>query len=503
MNKLIAGLLAVILLLSSVHTSFASASAPDIDKDETVYFMLDAIGTSQRAIVVNTLHATASEFVDCGSYDATQNLSAGNEPTIQGDQIRFTGLREGERFYYRGELRQAVSPWQIRIYYSLDGRNVEPQQLPTAKGRLRMEIEINPNSQDPSNFASQYALQISSVIHSPLQSVETEGLRLVAVGSTQHIAGIAIPQLSERLVLEADVDGFEMDALTFTGIRAELDRSLDLTAVTEGVQSMDTGASSVLGGLIRLQSGVGSAVDGIGQVVVALDRLAAGGEQLEIGAGAIAAGVKILKQSGEELTTATKAFFEATIPDREQQLQLAQTAQLAQQLTQSPDPQVALLAVAYLKQLEGQAMLSEGAKKLANAQEEYVKGVVDGLDAVDRLMIGTKPLIDGIRGVRDGVRSSNEQFVGLKQGVSDLVAGQMQMVEGVGSAKARIDALLAAFGHDPKRVVYSFVAQDRTVRSVQFILRTPEIKRPAPKIEPAPPKERNSLWNRIKNLFRK
>lgn len=134
-KKLMSGALALGLVFT-MGTTVSAASDGEYTKNENVYARLDQNGEVSGAYVVNTFHVTKEgEITDYGDYDKIQNLT--NLDAIGSDKDEHIFTAGEGKFYYQGDIEKAELPWTFEIVYTLDGKEVEKEELADQAGKLK------------------------------------------------------------------------------------------------------------------------------------------------------------------------------------------------------------------------------------------------------------------------------------------------------------------------------------------------------------------------------
>ena len=129
LNKTISGTLAVNMILSSGMTAFA---AEEQKKEEVIYVMTDASGNTQNVYAVSI--CGSGEVTDYGDYSAVKLLNTGDALHFSGDTVTFS--TDTEKVYMQGDMADTEIPWNIRIIYMLDGKEISADALAGQSGNL-------------------------------------------------------------------------------------------------------------------------------------------------------------------------------------------------------------------------------------------------------------------------------------------------------------------------------------------------------------------------------
>lgn len=213
-------LLAESMALFSGMSVFAATDA-EYTKKENVYVIMDSEGKVTGTYVVNNFHVTKEgEITDYGDYDCVQNLT--NLDEIENDGEEHTFWSEKGKFYYQGDISDKELPWLIEIRYQLDGDKKKPEEMAGVKGDLEMTIHVEPNTQaDNRIFSASYLLQVSVTLDSGIcENIRADGATIVDAGENEQVTFTVMPGTTADLVIEAEVENFEMDRISISGASA-------------------------------------------------------------------------------------------------------------------------------------------------------------------------------------------------------------------------------------------------------------------------------------------
>ena len=254
-------LVSIMIATSGISPTLALAAATP-DKSETVHVETDALGT------VTSL-----------SVDETQ----GDGESVQRD------LDTSEE-----------PPVKVKVAYTLDGKDMRPEDLAGASGYLVMRIDYENTISSMQEIGGKQAriytpflCMTAALLDSDVFSnVTAENARVIEDKGGLAVIGYAVPGLRESLDLnpddvdldlpeylqiEADVTDLAMDPL-YTIVTPELFGDLDTSDLDFGDLGEGTG---------ELQDAMAQLIDGSGTLSDALHKLAEGSDQLGGGAAAL------------------------------------------------------------------------------------------------------------------------------------------------------------------------------------------------------------------------
>lgn len=505
----------VTLLVFSSTTFISGAKPENTPKEEVIYGLLDGSGALRSISVVNGFVLEKDATVaDYGNYASVQNLSSAEDIAQSGSFINFPATRGSS--YYQGELENRQLPWNIRISYFLDGQPIKPEDLDGKSGKLKIAIQTSKNKAEKSIFFDDFSLQVSIPMKVDLcQNITSNGATIADNGSTKQFSYVTLPRENGSIVLTADVTDFEMDAITFAGIRMTFDIPLDVDKINQNINQLidaadqlDGGALALLNGAKALKAGMQKYTEGFQLLNGQIGQLEAGASSLETGITDLGTGLQTLSDQGASLRAGATSIKQSAFDSANTQLSGMGVPALTPENYKStlaslpPSPLIDTL----IQQLDditaftagvasytlGTTQLATGAAGLSDGAEGLSHGVATLADGLDQLYGSTVELNDGMKTFLDGIstyRAGTNTFRSETSEMEKQLSGQL-------------DSLLSLLSNDGK-VYHSFVSDDNTnVNFVQFIIKTDDINE-GPKAPAAEPKavEKN-LWEKFLDLFR-
>lgn len=278
----------------------AAADAANVSSSEEVlYARLNADGTPQSAFAVVSLNAdSAGSAVYYGAFSSVRNLTDTSE-LASADGVTTADLAGG-RFTFQGNLDAAALPWTIAISYTLDGAPAEAAALAGADGALGIRIRTSKGPAADTAFYDHYLLQITLTLPAGrVSDLRTEGTATVAnSGSDKVVSFTVLPGTDGDAALTAEVEGFEMDAISISAVPYDAGEMLDQVSEIES-------------GLTRLSDAVGSLSDGAAELASGAASLSDGAAELKTGAAGYGSGLENLAQSSETLLSASGQIEDA------------------------------------------------------------------------------------------------------------------------------------------------------------------------------------------------
>ncbi len=406
MKRIVSFVLALALLaLTAVNVSAADTAS----KEEVVYGILGADGGVGSVYVVNILDGGSAE--DFGSYTEVLNMTTSDSISVDGDHI--TVKTDAKKLYYQGRLKNSELPWIIDIRYTIDGKEVSGGELGGMSGRLRIDISITKNPRVNEHFYSSYALQTTLTLDTEIcRDIKTGGGTEALVGKNKNITFTKLPGRDAKYVIEADVTGFTMPAITINGILLDLNLDFDTDELVERFSELKDGALSLGDGALELKDGAFN---------------------LKNGASKLNSGVKELQGTADKLKNGTNELMSGTEELRNGILRLSSGAGALQ---------------------GGAAQLSGGLAELSSKTGELTGGSAAILAAIAKIEAGVNGIspasVDELVGASVSFQSSIAYLSGLASGVSGGLTAMMGELSALSDAS--VNAVLTRYSTLPTQM---------------------------------------------------
>lgn len=235
-------------------------------KDEVVYANLSATGQRQEIYVVNILDVEqAGEVIDHGEYSNIKNLTNLSPIEQNNNEVQMEAPKG--KFYYQGNMNEADLPWNISITYLLDGKEMTPQEIAGKEGHVQIEIETTANDEVDKIFFQNYLLQISVPLSEEIYSnISAPNGMLANAGKNKQVTFTVMPEKEEKLVMEADAIGFELEGIDISAVPSsmaidtpDIDEMMgDMNSLTDAISKVDQGVGELENGVTELNDGVKS-----------------------------------------------------------------------------------------------------------------------------------------------------------------------------------------------------------------------------------------------------
>lgn len=431
-RKIMCIIVALLIVLSNIP-AYAG-----INKDETVYVMLNNDGSVSNIKVVNHVYGSDSSdsFTDYGRYTDIRNLTDNTAPQISEGKIVWpmSLLKDGD-LYYEGTIQKEL-PVDIVIKYFLDGKETVPAELAGKDGSLKIDINVSFNE-----TAKKYWLMAQIQVVASLDvfsDIKTSGSKVI-VGSAANIAFIAIPPKEQSFTLEMDGKGISLDPITISLIPAKFSIPKD---IGDSIDQLTDGLGEIENGASKLENGMSGVVSGT-------KKLKSGTEELNGGIGQIySASSEIYSQSGNissGMEEFQKGLSMLTGMDSEAPKGVDQLVSGMEQLSQKSGEINDGIKGLYNGSVQlgtGYKDLAGGIKKLQSGHEQLVQAakLLQGSDdpIVQRLVQGIIEEAKAMEGISQGMAESNKGFDNLGQNIKSLSDNYGQFNEGLSTASENI-----------------------------------------------------------------
>ena len=319
-NKRVVSMVLAFIVAGNV-TIPVSASESSSSKEEVVYITTEADGSVESANVVNIFDG--GSITDYGDYSAVKMLTTTDDITQTDDKITFTST--ADKVYYQGTLENVEIPWNISIQYFLDGKEYQADEIAGKSGSLEIKISITQNSKCKTSFFDDYALQTTILLDTNLcNNIKSDGATVAEVGADKQLLYTILPGKGLDTSIYADVQNFEMDAISINGIKLNLNLEIDeeeLTAkvqeLMQATQKLNDGASELYSGTESLKTGSNALDSGIVTLESGVNTLDTGIKTLQTGMQSMQTGLNTLNNQSASLTNGSEQIKTAleTIQD--------------------------------------------------------------------------------------------------------------------------------------------------------------------------------------------
>ncbi len=434
-------------LEKSLLTSAAvTNSEGESGKVETVYVTADANGAVDDVIVSEWLrNASASnELADSTELKDIVNVK-GSETFTENSDGTLTWDAEGSDIYYQGTTDKEL-PVDMKITYTLDGKEIAPADLAGKSGKVTIRFEYENKAKqtvdvDGKNIEvyTPFAMVSGMMLDSDkFANVEISNGKVISDGGKYIVMGVALPGLKESLDISDDkwdeledseeIKGKLSNSFEITADTTDFELGMTITMASSDILS-DFGLTDITGSgkidelkddMGELNDGSTKLVDGTKELKDGTTKLRDGSQQLYDGTGKLYDGTKELKDGTVKLADGTGRLVDGA-------------SQLSDGASKLSDGASQLS--------DGTNTLNDGTGKLYEGSKTLYDGVVSYTDGVSKVNSGAGELAKGVASAKDGSAQLVSGTAQLQSGAGSLVDGAQKLSEGT----AKLDQLSSAF----------------------------------------------------------
>ena len=395
MKNLIKKITATTLVIGQIF--LASSNILAVTKEETVYSKLDTNGKSYQTVVSDHIKNTEylEEIKDLSDLLEIENLSEDNTYTQNGNVIVWNA--KGKDIYYNGKSEKEL-PIEVKMTYTLDGKEITPEELSGKSGKLNIKIEYTNKAKHYVEIDGQYVEMYTPFVifagtyfkNETVQNVKVTTGKAVDDGSKTIVIGMALPGLQTSLGL--DKDTFEIPE----NIEIEMDvtnyeQSSIITFVTPKI--IDKEDFNILDELDTLYSSV--------------DTLQSSMDQIEEGAKALSEGTALYSENYNTFNSAIGMLNDGTTTLKENYEMFNNGVQTAN---------------------EGAKQLNEGMQQL-NTAAESIKDVV--YTVIDWLQTAMNTLVTPLKSVQQTIIEDIDAVIAMVDNISSPSQENIEYINGL------------------------------------------------------------------------
>ncbi len=340
-------------------------------KDETVYVITAADGTTQKIIVSDRIqNGTGADSISDKTELSDVTAVKNGESYTERDGS-YVWEVEGADVCYQGTTDKEL-PISVKITYTLDGKEVTPEELAGKSGHVVIRYEYVNNQYEVMEIGGEqeeihvpYAVLTGMILdNTKFGNIKVSSGKVINDGTRCIVAGIAFPgmnadlgmteeTLPEYVEIEADTEDFSLGSVytiatneVFSSLNLEDVDTVDdlrdaLSELTDAMEALTDGSSELYDGLAELydksgdlKDGVDALSDGAGQLsdgAVALhtgaeslqsgtESLLSGAQSLQSGASTLASGLSTLNAKSGDLTGGAAQVFNTLLATATKQL---------------------------------------------------------------------------------------------------------------------------------------------------------------------------------------
>ena len=395
MKNLIKKITATTLVIGQII--LASSNILAVTKEETVYSKLDTNGKSYQTVVSDHIKNTEylEEIKDLSDLLEIENLSEDNTYTQNGNVIVWNA--KGKDIYYNGKFEKEL-PIEVKMTYTLDGKEISPEELSGKSGKLNIKIEYTNKAKHYVEIDGQYVEMYTPFVifagtyfkNETVQNVKVTTGKAVDDGSKTIVIGMALPGLQTSLGL--DKDTFEIPE----NIEIEMDvtnyeQSSIITFVTPKI--IDKEDFNILDELDTLYSSV--------------DTLQSSMDQIEEGAKTLSEGTALYSENYNTFNSAIGMLNDGTTTLKENYEMFNNGVQTAN---------------------EGAKQLNEGMQQL-NTAAESIKDVV--YTVIDWLQTAMNTLVTPLKSLQQTILEDIDAVIAMVDNISNPSQENIEYINGL------------------------------------------------------------------------
>ena len=422
---------------SMVTNAAVASSESEAGKVETVYVKTDANGAVNDVIVSEWLKNAdaSSEMSDATELKDIVNVKGSETFTDNGDGT-LTWNASGADIYYQGTTDKEL-PVDMKITYTLDGKEISPEELAGKSGRVtirfdyenkeKQTVEVNGKEIEVyTPFAMVSGMMLDS---DKFSNVEISNGKVISDGGNYVVMGVAVPGLKESL----DIDDDKWEELNEDGdLDEKLTNHFEVTADTTDFElgmTITMASSDILSdfGLTDLSDSdkLDDLKDDMSELNDGSTKLVDGSKELKDGTSDLRDGVTELYDGTKELKDGTKELKDGTV-----------------------------------KLYDGTSKLYDGTGSLYDGTGSLKDGIVAYTDGASKINDGAGKIADGAGAAKSGA----DQLVnGMK--AQDFVGNANKIAAGAGQVKDGVDTLIKTVNGTMKASVEEMETQKAQIQA--------------------------------------
>lgn len=305
-------------LKDTVKNLWNPVSDADTCKEETVYVMAGADGSTNKIIVSDWIRNAGQEksltdFTELKDVEAVKN---GESYTVKGDN--YVWDTDGGDVYYQGTSDKEL-PLTVTATYTLDGKELSAEEIAGKSGHvvIRYSFEVKEYvtaeiAGKKEKIAVPFTVVTGMILDGQnFSNVEVSSGKLVNDGDKSVVVGLAFPGMNENLQMdeevsipdyvevEADAEDFSLGSTYCIAVNnlfssLNLDEVGSLDELSDAMEDLADGMTKLLDGSSDLYDGLATLYDKSGELKDGVDQLAKGAGDLQSGAGTLRDGAKQL-----------------------------------------------------------------------------------------------------------------------------------------------------------------------------------------------------------------
>lgn len=308
--------------LSDTMAKNLGASGDDAGKVETVYVNADASGAANDIIVSEWLKNDGSaEIADKTELKDIVNVK-GDETFKDNGDGTLTWNAKGSDIYYQGVTDKKL-PVNMKITYTLDGKEIKPEDLAGKSGKVTIRFEyentdkqtVDVDGKEIDVFTPFVMMSGMKLDGDKFSNVEVSNGKVISDGGNFIVMGVAVPGLKDSLDISED----KWEELDDKELEKKLSNSFEITADTTDFElgmTITMASSDILSdfGMSDLSGSdkIDDLKDDMNELNDGSNALVDGSKELKNGTGELKNGVSDLYDGTKEFKDGTKELLNGT-----------------------------------------------------------------------------------------------------------------------------------------------------------------------------------------------
>ena len=439
----------------------------DISKDETVYILAGADGSTNKIIVSDWIKNAIESTTIKDQTELTDITNIKGDETYTQDGNMHVWDTQGNDIYYQGDIEKEL-PVSVKVSYELDGNPVPAEEMAGKSGEVTIRFDytnhqykmVDIDGKQEKMYVPFTILTGMILDNDNFKNIEISNGKIVNDGERTILLGMAFPGISSNLDVDkdtldipdyievtADVSDFEL-MTTMSIATNELFNNVDfnttddldglsdsLDELTDAMDQLLDGSSKLYDGLDELLDKSGEMKDGINQLANGAEKLAKGNKELDSGASKLqsgaselSGGLDTLSSNNASLNAGAKQVFESLLSTANTQL-----AASGLKVTKLTINNYASVLNGILSKLDGTpgASVIASLKKQLDSYNQFYQGLIAYTDGVAQASAGAKELKNATTSLKEGTTGLKNGSQELSAGLGSLQEGSTALVDGV------------------------------------------------------------------------
>ncbi len=482
-------------LLKKVIKTQVGSDDSKVGKEENVYVITDAYGTSKEVIVSDWLKNPQGKdtLKDASDLKDIKNVK-GDETFTQGNDGALTWKAAGNDIYYQGTTEKAI-PVDVKITYYLNGKEMKPEDMVGKSGKVTIRFDydnkekktVQINNKDEEVYVPFTVMSAMVLPTDKFADITVKNGKVMSEGSNNIIMGLAFPGLQKSLNIDEEElkdkdieipDYVEVNAVTsdfsldmtlsvvlsdalsdihltdsidFSDIDKDMDKLTDASSelqdgtgkLKDGVNTLSEKTGEFQNGANKLSDGIKDYTNGVSTLAGGIDTLKSGAQSAADGASKLASGASDAKSGADKLASGAS--------------DLASGAQQVSGGVNTLSSTMTQMGTDIAGKIEYLNSQKSGLDPTANAATiAVIDGRIDTLQTIlsqlgdptlqgslNALVTGANDLATGAASLSQGAADLQSGLGTLSSGASDLSSGVNQINSGADQLKSGADTLTA------------------------------------------------------------